>query len=282
MELEAVGSQPALGSLLKSLRQRIPRTADTLGPSKRLPSRCGRPVTQEELAEVVGVSRGWYRMLESGATVRPSIQLLGRLAQTLSLSVEERSTLFALGMPAINRTKLYAEISALLEVFSWVRALTKRLWVASSENEAYLDVCERIAIRFSDAELVQWMRRTETGVWERHCFVNRGPRQIAEITKEIHAELRPSGVDKLMLYPLLHEPGSVGTAEHLAPATQRARLHAYARRGLTAPDFMHGRVRSRGGVVGGISVYHPKGRSYSATEYTVLGGLAELISLALS
>jgi transcriptional regulator with XRE-family HTH domain len=73
-----------------------------LGPYQRLMVRCGRRVTQEELAEVVGVSRGWYRQLESDAGVRASIRLLDRLADALAATPEERMTLFTLAVPEMR------------------------------------------------------------------------------------------------------------------------------------------------------------------------------------
>jgi len=91
----------ALGPFLKMLRQRISPGSDTLGPSKRLPVRCGRRVTQEEMAEALGVSRNWYRRLESGADARASTKLIARLAHVLLLTPDERITLFALAVPEI-------------------------------------------------------------------------------------------------------------------------------------------------------------------------------------
>jgi transcriptional regulator with XRE-family HTH domain len=90
-----------LGAFLKKMRRRIPLHADRLGASKRLPIRCGRRVTQEEIAEAVGVSRNWYRMLECGTRIRASTKLLARLAQALGLSSDERMTLLALALPEI-------------------------------------------------------------------------------------------------------------------------------------------------------------------------------------
>jgi transcriptional regulator with XRE-family HTH domain len=87
---------------LKTLRRCIPPDAATLGPWKRLPVRCGRRVTQEEVAEAVGVSRNWYRRLESGATVRASPKLLDRLATALAIRPGERTQLFVLGIPEMQ------------------------------------------------------------------------------------------------------------------------------------------------------------------------------------
>jgi DNA-binding XRE family transcriptional regulator len=91
---------------LRTLRQRIPPDAATLGPWSRLPVRRGRRVTQEEVAELVGVSRNWYRRLESGVGVRASTKLLDRLATAFAFTPEERVQLFVLGIPEIRQTRL--------------------------------------------------------------------------------------------------------------------------------------------------------------------------------
>jgi transcriptional regulator with XRE-family HTH domain len=102
-----------LGVFLKKMRRRIPLHADRLGASKRLPIRCGRRVTQEEIAEAVGVSRNWYRMLESGTRIRASTKLLARLAQALGLSSDERMTLLALALPEIWMLQIPADTTNL-------------------------------------------------------------------------------------------------------------------------------------------------------------------------
>jgi AraC-like DNA-binding protein/DNA-binding XRE family transcriptional regulator len=86
-------------TFLKTLRRRIPPDAFTLGDWRRLPARCGRRVTQEEAAEAVGVSRNWYRRLESCASVRASPKLLDRLATAFAVTPAERTKLFVLGIP---------------------------------------------------------------------------------------------------------------------------------------------------------------------------------------
>jgi DNA-binding XRE family transcriptional regulator len=88
--------------LLRHFRVRIDPDEKALGPQARLPSRRGRNVTQEELAECIGVSRYWYGMLESERPVRVSITLLDRLARILMLSAGERAMLFALALPELD------------------------------------------------------------------------------------------------------------------------------------------------------------------------------------
>ena len=76
--------------------------AGSLGPWQRLPIRRGRPVTQEEVAEALGISRNWYRRIESGEAAA-STRLLGRLAKIFAFSPEERTKLFVLGIPEITQ-----------------------------------------------------------------------------------------------------------------------------------------------------------------------------------
>ena len=72
-----------------------------LGESQRLPIRVGKRVTQEEIAEHLGVSRGWYARFEAGAPAGFSISLLNRLADLLRLSGPERAELMRLAKPAL-------------------------------------------------------------------------------------------------------------------------------------------------------------------------------------
>ena len=87
---------------LLGLRHRIDPAAETLGSYERLESRRGRPVTQEEVSEAIGVSRGWYARLESGKPVQPSIAMLLRLAEVLRATPRERAQLFRLAIPALQ------------------------------------------------------------------------------------------------------------------------------------------------------------------------------------
>ena len=101
MAAEHAGAQSAFAELLKARRRSIPSESLKLGLWERLPSRRGRRVTQEEIAEAVGISRNWYRRLESGDAPRASAKLLDRIARALQLTPEERMKLFVLGIPEI-------------------------------------------------------------------------------------------------------------------------------------------------------------------------------------
>jgi len=87
---------------LKTLRRRVPRDTTALGGHERLGSRRGRAVTQEELAEAVGVSRGWYARLENGVPIQPSVSMLSRLADALQATAGERTALFLMAIPGLQ------------------------------------------------------------------------------------------------------------------------------------------------------------------------------------
>jgi DNA-binding XRE family transcriptional regulator len=91
-----------LHAFLKERRRGIEPATRVLGLHQRLASRCGRRVTQEELAEAIGVSRAWYVLLEGGAAIRVSTPLLDRLASALMLPPHERSELFRLAIPELR------------------------------------------------------------------------------------------------------------------------------------------------------------------------------------
>jgi|SRR5579863_1575854 len=105
MDAETTGAQSELASLLKARRRSIPPESLKLGPWERLPDRHGRRVTQEEIAEAVGISRNWYRRLENGDAARASAKLLDRIARAFQFTPEERMNLFTLGIPEIAQMR---------------------------------------------------------------------------------------------------------------------------------------------------------------------------------
>jgi len=95
----------AIPSLLKELRGRLDPATIMLGDHERIRSRRGKAISQEELAEAIGVSRGWYACLESGSR-RPSLAVIDRIATALNTSPNERATLFQLAIPALQNCLL--------------------------------------------------------------------------------------------------------------------------------------------------------------------------------
>jgi len=88
-------------TLLKGLRNRLDPATPTLGEHERLSSRRGKAISQEELAEAIGVSLGWYAMLERGRPIQPSIGMLSRLARALNATRDESVALFQLAIPEL-------------------------------------------------------------------------------------------------------------------------------------------------------------------------------------
>ena len=96
----------AIPELLKKLRSRLDPATAMLGEHERLGTRRGKAVSQEEMAEAIGVSRGWYACLESGSK-RPSVAILARLATALNTNADERTTLFQVGIPALKNSLVF-------------------------------------------------------------------------------------------------------------------------------------------------------------------------------
>jgi DNA-binding XRE family transcriptional regulator len=106
LEQEQLERQDDRRQFLVRLRRRIDPATTLLGSYERLMSRRGRPVTQEELAEAIGVSRSWYARLESGKPAQPSVSMLHRMAEVLKATPAERAVLFRLAIPALQSVTL--------------------------------------------------------------------------------------------------------------------------------------------------------------------------------
>jgi transcriptional regulator with XRE-family HTH domain len=86
------------GTFLKRHRRALRPQTLTLGDCRRVPARIGRPVTQEEVAEALDVSRTWYALLESGAA-RASAALANRIARVFDLDHAQQLELLRLTLP---------------------------------------------------------------------------------------------------------------------------------------------------------------------------------------
>lgn len=161
--IDAAGRDQRLGGLLKRCRLRIPASRESLGGFARLPVRFGKPVTQEEVAEAVGISRQWYAMLELDRPTRVSAPLLGRLGDALLMDGAERALLFRLAVPELRSVSLGDRQSSMAEAFGPLRTLVRRLWAATTESEAlaiarehasWLLAADAVSIRIADGRTV--------------------------------------------------------------------------------------------------------------------------------
>lgn len=89
------------GDFLKERRRQLSATTPAIGSHPRLKRRIGHAVTQEEVAEAVGVSRVWYALIEAGrGDVSP--RLLSRIADALMLGRDDRLELLFLIYPGFR------------------------------------------------------------------------------------------------------------------------------------------------------------------------------------
>jgi transcriptional regulator with XRE-family HTH domain len=283
-----------MSALLRRGRRLLQPEIEMLGRFERRPSRIGKRVTQEEIAEAAGVSRVWYAMLERGARIDISTGLLGRLADVLMLGETDRSALFTAGVQGHARTTMQPEARAVIDAFSWVRSASRRLWSASTEIEALTIATEALAERFRNASVVHNRFRHDDGGWRFPMFLGgkRATARTAEFIRSLTATLGPEGMDELHGYPRFLLPGDIyaQSAAHsnahneevwLSASIRQQRAPLLAAYGMGTWSFLHGRVQSRRGWVAGIIVADPK-RTYVEEERAAMGTVTELTSLALS
>lgn len=280
-----------LRSFLRQARARISPLAPNLGPQARLPLRHGRIVSQEELAECIGVSRVWYAKLEAGIALRPSTALLDRLATALMLNPEERRTLFNL---AVTELKLGSALSdrsiAVLDAFGTLvplRTAARRLWSATSESEILLAVAEAITSLCNGSDVVGAQKRARPGQWDFPVFIGGVHLQtaIAEMVSDLLDGMTEAEIDETMLYGVLTQPGQIGTRHELhRRLTKRPRVYrAFASHGFETMDFIDVHIRSREGAEAtAFAVYVNGQKDFSELDRALLETLGCLASLALS
>jgi transcriptional regulator with XRE-family HTH domain len=257
----------------------------------------GKAVTQAELAEAIGVSREWYALLECGAArTRASTGLLGRLADALMVTPDERGRLFHLTVPELGRVQLRDDSIAALQGFSRLRVLAKHLWSATSTDDVLRTAGEHIADWFHDALQVRVTLRRESGPWEHrsvdereeHNAASRVVRDMKEVllsseSSEMAELVRASAFhDALDLHPQLANAGDVGTPDLWPRAVRREMPKLYARHRVGGFSGRYVRIRARNGFIGGFYIAHEFGHSYSATDDAVFAAFAEFTSYALS
>lgn len=271
-----------LGELLKRCRARIAPGCASLGPYLRLPNRIGKPITQAEVAEAVGITRQWYMMMETDRAVRVSASVLARIADVLMMDPAEREALFRLGVPELRRSSLTQQSTAILDAFGSLRPLMRRLWVATTEAEA-LTVVREYAVTQLAPDRMQTLTRVAEGRWDRASTGDSEP------PKRYEALLRDSTrdvvVDDLCCYTLMAQPG-----ELITRSERDARFPDLAAKegpvlqamGLADLSFAMASIRSQRGFVARLLAVHHRAHAFSEIDRAQLSTLAELASLALS
>jgi transcriptional regulator with XRE-family HTH domain len=273
-----------LSTLLREARNRIPPDTASLGNVLRLPSRVGKRVSQEEIAEAIGVSRVWYALLENGRLHRPSVVLLERTCNALMLDERQRVDVFQLGVPEISSRLVEFQHAAILEASAQLRNAANRLWSASTVDEALAIAAEESTQHFADAALVLFVHRIAPGRWRHPFVVDRGIGSRSEhLYEELASSLPPEGFDEVALYPALSNPGDVGTRDSFRLTSVAAEYEAaVAKHKLHRSSFIHARIRSRAGDTAGITVKHASEHAYSDAQRAVISAISSFTSLALS
>jgi transcriptional regulator with XRE-family HTH domain len=134
-----------------------------------LPARVGRPVTQEEVSEAVGVTRTWYALLEGGGA-HASAALAGRIADAFALDVPDRLGLLRMALPDIGLpTSTTVDLTANSEILKLPAAPSIALSIATpAEIEETAQNLMRIRERFLETgELVPGGRARIVTSWLR-------------------------------------------------------------------------------------------------------------------
>jgi transcriptional regulator with XRE-family HTH domain len=192
--------------LLKNCRKRIASDQESLGPHTRIPLRVGKPVTQEELAEAVGISREWYGLLESGRSPGVSFGLLSRLADVLMLDSDERAELLRVLRPELQTVLQPSS----LEMLPSLRSILKPLWAATSEFETLQIVLEFGQTLFRGTNFVMSHHRLGFGHWEVPVLLGSDPvlRRLAESAEMIMKTCDDSEIDQWFFQASSQSPGT--------------------------------------------------------------------------
>ena len=252
-----------------------------------MPRRIGKAVSQEEVAEAVGISREWYSLIERDRLGGVSASVLARIADALMMEPAERAAFFRLAVPELATSSLTDRSSVILEAFASLRRLTRRLWAATTEAEA-LTVVREYAITQLAADCTMTTTRHEGGYWDYAATCS----DDHEGVMRFHARLRErwgrTVIDDLNGYPLLARPGEVLTRSErnaLLPDLDgkvRGMWSTDVRVQPTDVSFLMARVRSKQGLVATLYASHHKAYAYSKLDRAQLSTLADLASHALS
>jgi transcriptional regulator with XRE-family HTH domain len=278
----------SLAAFLVGQRSRIPAEALTLGPYLRMRERHGMPVDAAEIAHAIGVNAHWYALLEQGAPTRPSTLVIDRLERALALGAAETETLWNLAIPP-PRTEPREESRLVHEAFSSLQWYLRKLNAASSVDEVLTIAEESACAHFPNASFIIAMSRTSGGRWVPHGEGVGTPRALRRVWLqygEIHrplAALDRSGLDLLMGYPVLSQPGDLLTFGDLDRSSLTAVLKgAYQRYERNNGAELLARMRSREGYVGHL-FFADFCKSYGdPVDRELVATIADFASLALA
>ncbi len=276
------GDEPCEDALHHFVRQRRMRLAPdsrSLGAQPRLPARIGKPVTQEELAEHLGISRQWYARFERGAPAAFSTLILNRLADLLLLSPAERAKLVRLAIPELAPV-VSSDSTNVYDALRNVRKTVRRLWNATSETEIVQVACEEARAMLPNFEVI-FARRII--VPEETMLARPGATLAARLAEARAEALREFTADQLVKlddsWKRIPAGALLPFEAYPSDNLQRFCLALQARHiRWRLPVAAHIRGPKGSAIVGGTST-HP--HDASDLERVVLSTIAEFASMAL-
>jgi transcriptional regulator with XRE-family HTH domain len=242
--------------------------------------RVGKRVTQEELAEHLEISRGWYARFEAGAPAAFSLPLLSRLGDILLLSEPERAELVRLAMPELPPVVL-RDSTNLYDTLAVVRRAVKRLWRATSDGEIVHVAGEEARQLLPCFELIfaRWIIVPK----DEALFPQTGGNSAARLAEARADALRRFTPEQFARIDALGQRAGAGglvSFEAYPPESRRLYRLALHEHGIAcnSPLTAHIRGSSGSALVGGTST-----RQHDVTELerTMLSTIADFASLAL-
>jgi transcriptional regulator with XRE-family HTH domain len=258
---------------------RLARESLFLGGHPRLGTRVGKRVTQEELAEYLGVSRNWYMRFEAGAPAGFSIRLLNRLGDMLLLSTEELAELVRLAKPALARV-VSRDSTNPCEALSVVRRAVKRLWSATSEDEILHVAGEEVRQLLPCFELISARRIVAPREAQFPQPGGNSAARLAEARAYALRRLTPERCARLDAFWQRIPAGGLLPIDAYPPDILRLYRRALHEHGIDWDSSVHAHIRgsSTSALVGGTST-----RPHDVTELerSMLSTIADFASLAL-
>jgi transcriptional regulator with XRE-family HTH domain len=287
---DAVGAAGGKGlgevmhSFVRERRMRLAPDSRLLGEFPRLPIRVGKRVTQEEIAEHLGVSRGWYARFEGGAPAGFSISLLNRLADLLLLGAPERAELMRLAVPGLAPIVL-PDSTDLYKALGVVRRAVKRLWRATSEGEI-LDVAGEEARQLLPHPELIWVRQGELAVRDEVVFPKPGLESAVRLARARDESLGLYTRDQFARLAALLQRTRVGeilSFEVFPRDIVRVVEDALREHGLAGKpmSLAVAPIRGSNGFRAGLSCSSTRPQDVTKLDRAMQSAIAEFASLAL-
>jgi transcriptional regulator with XRE-family HTH domain len=272
--------EEALHRFVRERRLRLAPESLFLGEQRRLPNRVGKSVTQEEIAEHLGITRGWYGRFEAGAPVGFSVSLLNRLGDMLLLSAPERAELARLAMPELAPVVGHRDSTRLYEALGVVRRAVKRLWRATSEREILSIAGEEVRQLVPCFELIFARRIVTLREVQLPQPGGNSAARLAEARNFAISRFTPEQFARLDAFWQCAPPGGLLSIDAYPPDILRVIRLVLREHGIVWSLKLAAPIRgSRGSAyVGGQST---RPHAVSELERTMLTTIADFASLAL-